>query len=437
MAASAPLSDGATQAKVIVVGAGPVGLFAALRLAQAGVKVDVMEKDAELSDMPRAAGYHGGALVALARARVLDKALDMGWVARGMCWRKPVTDDGEGGKKYGDIVARLPFPSGDPNSITSNTPALVLPQSKLSKLLLDEAKATGLVTVNFNMELAAIQDNGDSVKATFTRAGSGAHETYEAAFLVGADGGKSTTRKLLNIPFKGHSWPERLVTIDCVFETPRTVESDVPISFIIHPVHFGVVLPLEPLEPGKRSTYRCAVAVDPRDARSDEELTSKESVNVLLNKMLPGPRPVNAEVLRAAPYRTHQLCASTFRRGRCVLAGDAAHLNNPFGAMGLTSGLLDAEALADSLDLIINWRKPLTLLDVYSCERQRVFQTFASPVSTMNKLRCAIDPEHADEDWLIRSLNSNPPSSLEEYGRQFYDTWRTDMRSLVGGVPSS
>ncbi|KAK4031583.1 putative fad binding domain protein [Parachaetomium inaequale] len=436
MATSASSSDGATRGKVIVVGAGPVGLFVALRLAQAGITVDVMEKDATLSDAPRAAGYYGGTLVALARAKVLEKAVDRGFVSTGLCWRKPVADDGEGGKRYGDIIARLPFPYGDPNSVTGKVPSLMLPQSKLAKLFFDEAKATGLVTVHFNMALTAIQDDGNSVKATFTRAESGAQETYQASFLVGADGGKSSTRKLLNIPFKGHSWPERLLAIDCVFETPRTVESGFPTSFIIHPVHFGLVLPLERFEPGKRSAYRCAVAIDPRDSRSDEELTSKESVDDLLDKMLPGPRPINAEVLRVAPYRIHQLCASSFRRGRCVLAGDAAHLNNPFGGMGLSSGLLDAEALTDSLDLIINEGSPLSLLDTYSSERQRVFQIFTSPVSTMNKLRCAADPELANEDWLIRALNTNP-SSLKEYGRHFYDTWRTNMRSLVAGVPPS
>lgn len=98
--------------------------------------------------------------------------------------------------------------------------------------------------------------------------------------------------------------------------------------------------------------------------------------------------------------------------------------------MGLCTGLLDAEALADSLDLIINEGKTLVLLDSYSYERQRVFQTFVSPVTTMNKLRCTAEPELANEDWLLRSLNANP-GSLEGAGRQYFDIWRTDMRSLV------
>ena len=323
-----PSISEAAISKVIVVGAGPVGLFMALRLAQAGISVDIMEKDGAIHNSPRAVGYYGGTLQALSRAKVLWEAADMGFVSTGLCWRGPVVDDGNGGKRYGDIIARLPVPRGDQSSIVGRIPFLTLPQFKLAKIFFDEALATGLVTVHFNMQLAAIHDDGDSVKATFTRVETGTEETHQAAFLIGADGGKSTTRKLLKIPLKGHSWPERLLSIDCILETPLTVDTEFPTNFIIHPIHFGLVLPIEPFKPGKRSTYRCAVAIDPHDSRPDNEITSRESVNSLLDKMLPGPRPLNAEVLEVAPYRIHQLCASTFRRGRCALAGDAAHINN-------------------------------------------------------------------------------------------------------------
>ncbi|AEO68448.1 uncharacterized protein THITE_2117993 [Thermothielavioides terrestris NRRL 8126] len=386
--------------------------------------------------MPRGAGYQGGTLAALDRAGVLKKAVALGHVSRGLCWRKPPVDDGAGGMRYGDIIARVAFPPSNPKDLAGTTSALVLPQSKLAKLFLDEVQATGLVKVHFGMELTAIDDDGDSVKATFRRTGDGTQETHEAAFLVGADGGRSTTRKLLNIQFLGHSWPERIVAIDCVFEVPRTTEREYPVSFIVHPIHFGVVLPLDPYEPGERSLCRCAVGLDPADTRSDEEVASKESLRDLLEKMLPGPRPLDVEIIRAAPHRIHQLCASTFRRGRCILAGDAAHLNNPFGGLGLNSGLLDAEAAADALALILNEGKPLDLLDAYAAERQRVFQIFTNPVSTMNKLRCARDPEHAHEDWVIRLVNADP-AALKVYGKHFYSTWRTDMRALAAKLSSS
>lgn len=99
--------------------------------------------------------------------------------------------------------------------------------------------------------------------------------------------------------------------------------------------------------------------------------------------------------------------------------------------MGLSSGLLDADALADTLDLIINEGKPMDLLDVYSDARRKAFQTFVDPVSTQNKLRCANDPETATEDWFLRSMINPNPEELEEFNKSFFDVWRTDMRKLI------
>lgn len=96
----------------------------------------------------------------------------------------------------------------------------------------------------------------------------------------------------------------------------------------MHPVHWGIVTPLKPIEYGKQTLYRCVFALDPDDDTSVDKMSSPAYVLSLLDKVLPGPRPVNADVIKSALYRVHQLCASTIRRGRCLLAGDAAHLNN-------------------------------------------------------------------------------------------------------------
>ena len=151
--------------------------------------------------------------------------------------------------------------------------------------------------------------------------------TFRASFLVGTDGGKSKTRKLLGIPFIGHSWPERLLANDILLNNDGH-EHDFPASFTVDPVHFGVIVPLKPPQAGEKTLYRCAIAIDPADRRPDDELVTESSTNSLLDKMLPGSRPLDIEVVRASVYRIHQLCAATFRRDRCILAGDAAHLNN-------------------------------------------------------------------------------------------------------------
>lgn len=410
--------------RVLIAGAGPVGLLTALRLGQAGIKVDVIEKEEHLSERPRATGYYAAALLALKKARVLESVMDAGIPTYGLCWRKPLVDDGSSGKKMGDLIAKLTFPEVD--DLGSG---VIYPQSELGKLLFREAVATGFVTFHFGRGLCGIREEGDSVLAT-ARTRDGKEEYFQGAFLVGADGGKSATRRLLGIPFKGYTWPERIVATDVLMEN-KDIDLRVHTSLIVDSINYGVVSPLEKPQAGKKTMYRCSVAVDPLDTRSDDELAAEASIMSLLEKMIPGPRPLDIEVKKVSPYKIHQLCASTFRRGRFVLTGDAAHLNNPIGAMGLCTGIIDADAVSDTLELIINDGKDLSLLDIYSNERRRVFQTFVDPVSAQNKLRCANDPETAAEDWFIRAAMHSSEAEMARLGSAFFDAWGTDMRTLV------
>lgn len=98
------------------------------------------------------------------------------------------------------------------------------------------------------------------------------------------------------------------------------------------------------------------------------------------------------------------------------------------GAMGLTTGILDSEALADTLELIIHEGKTLGTLNTYSDERRMVFQTFVDPMSTQNKLLCASDVETAQEDWYIRLMAKATPEKMKEGTKPFFGVWRTNMR---------
>ncbi|KAJ6091447.1 hypothetical protein N7467_003416 [Penicillium canescens] len=414
-------SDDVTH-KVIIVGAGPVGLLTALRLAQTGIRVDIIEKETALNEAPRACSYYAAALHALQRAGVLDDVKKAGFTTAGLCWRKPLTDCDDGKKMLGDVLARLPV-------IGSNdwdTGVVNLQQAKLTKLLYQKTQETNLVTVHFGSELIAIEQDSTSVTARVTNL-HGDHKTFNGSFLVGADGARSATRKLLGIKFKGHTWPERLVAID-VLVKDMEFDEELPSSLVVDPVHFALISPLEEPQKGKETLWRCSVAIGPQDSRTDQELISETSLRYLLTRVLPGPRPLAYAVIRASPFRVHQLCASTFNRGRCALAGDAAHLNNPMGAMGLTTGILDSEAIADTLELIIHEGKPLGTLNTYSDERRMVFQTFVDPVSTQNKLRCASDVETAQEDWYIRQMAKATPEMTKKGTKPFFGVWRTNMR---------
>ncbi|PKX91318.1 FAD/NAD(P)-binding domain-containing protein [Aspergillus novofumigatus IBT 16806] len=373
--------------KVVVIGAGPVGLLTALLLAQAGIGVDVLEKGTTLDESPRAAGYFGGALLALKRAKLLEKVTAQGFTCRGIVWRKPLADDGRESKRMGDVIAHLSFPQ-DTSKLPGMDAIVSLRQSELVKLIFADAMETGLVRVHFDTELVNIHDHGDSVTAIAKRPG-GDEQSFNASFLVGADGGRSATRKILGIPLKGHTWPEKLIAIDLLTRTEGLYDINFPTTMVIDPIHFCVMTPLEKPQEGKMTLYRCAVALDAKDDRPDEVLISEKNLLSLLSRVLPGERPLQVKVVRASPYKIHQRCASTFHRGRCLLAGDAAHLNNPVGALGLTTGILDSEAAADALEMIINEGKPLKVLQIYA-DVLRILK-YPNPVfSLLQEVRSAV-----------------------------------------------
>ena len=107
-------------------------------------------------------------------------------------------------------------------------------------------------------------------------------------------------------------------------------------------------------------------------------------------------------------------------------------MQQPIGAMGLNTGILDADALADALIMILKESKPESLLDLYSDERRKVFQRFVDPTSTYNKLRLQMDAEAANrDDWFYRLMQDPSPELMKEMNKPFFEVWRTDIRKLA------
>ncbi|KAL5583879.1 hypothetical protein FOVSG1_015230 [Fusarium oxysporum f. sp. vasinfectum] len=418
-----------TSQNILIVGAGPVGLFLGYRLGKAGIDVTIIEKEDGIIQQPRASAYYGGAALALKDAGLLHLAAQRGYVATSFGWRSQVKDDEKGGKTWGDLLAELPFRIA--NLENPEEGMTLLPQPKFGELVMEQAVATGHVKVQFGAELVAIDNSQDEmVTATVKDVHSGAEIKMVGAFLVGTDGGKSTTRKLLSIPMQGQTWPERIIATD-VMVPPNPVFSTVDAHFFMHPLHFGVIVPLEKRIEGQPSLWRFTLAVDTADTRPDDEVLESENLRSLFEVAMPGPRPLKYEVKRRAMYRIHQRLAATMFRGRCALAGDAAHLNNPFGAMGLTTGILDSDALADALLMVLNKEQPISLLERYSDERRKVFQNFVDPTTTHNKLRIQRDPSTAYEDWLMKKMRNPSQKTMTDFMVPYLTVWRTDMKAVA------
>ncbi|KAH7344393.1 FAD binding domain protein [Pyrenochaeta sp. MPI-SDFR-AT-0127] len=402
--------------KVLIAGAGPVGLFVALQLARANIRSEIFEKSNELQTGPRAAGHYGPDLEVMKRAGMYEIFAKAAHFQDGLVFRAPPVDDGKGGKTFGRDIA------------TIREPQLTLPQSTMVPLLATEIAKTGLVKIHFGKEVIGIKQDENLVILSTKDSKTGEVEQIKGEYLVGTDGGRSVVRSLLGIGFPGHTWKERIIATNVTLKNEALAPTGS--HLVVHPVKWGVVIPLEEARLGEKSLWRYAIAVDSKDTRPDEELMTDENIIASYDYLMAGSRPIQCKIEARAVYHIHQRLASTLRRGRVLLAGDAAHLCNPLGAMGLTSGILDSEALSDALIMVINEGCSDQVLTLYSDLRRQVFGLFVDPMSTQNKYRIQNNADDLErDDGFVRLLNRPGTQAMDMMRKLYEEQWRTDIRS--------
>ena len=343
---------------VVIVGGGPVGFITALGLAQAGVRVMVVEAEPQISDSPRAAVYFWSVLEGFARLGILAEA-----EAAGVCkqdYTYLVRPTGERIEYSMEVLAAVaPHPYN-----------LHLSQDRLAQIALGRLQPLTNATVRFGTRLEQLRQDGEGV--TLSVATAGVTEELRARWVIGADGAGSTVRRLLGLPFEGTTWPERFVATNvyCDFERHGYARA----TFVIDE-RFGAVIAILSREGLWRCTYM-------EDAALPEETFLERLPQVYRTLM---PRKGSYQLVRASPYRMHQRSAPTYRVGRVILAGDAAHVTNPTGGLGLTCGLLDSYALYPALAAVILDGAGDEVLDRYSATRRDIFINRASPQAVANK----------------------------------------------------
>lgn len=435
-AAKTQAENRSREVPVIIVGAGPVGLLLALLLGRKNIRSIIIEKGESVDVSPRGVLHYPPVLEVFKIAGIYDTVVEQGFLMSGNSWRKPLADDGNGNKVLGETIAKLQTCEMNPDGTYPEGQFCVdFVQSKLVALLLEELNLTNLAQVLFDTSLVGIDQDASGVSAIVESAGKS--EVLRAQYLAGCDGGKSTVRKLLGIQFSGFSWPERLIATDVRRVVPSIDPN--PAYFVVDPLHWGVVVPLEKIVPGEPGLWRYAMAVaDP--SISDAAAEDGDFVEQLLLKYIDGPRPSKHTIVRKRVYRIHQLLASTMNRGRVVLAGDAAHLNNPIAGLGLCTGLLDSDVLAQAFDAILNqqYHDPQELLAEYSAVRRYVFQTFVNPQSAANKLRLhESEADRAvDEDWYFRALRRADPLEMMKIHGPLFMNWRSSLQQLMKTQPA-
>jgi 2-polyprenyl-6-methoxyphenol hydroxylase-like FAD-dependent oxidoreductase len=364
---------------VIIAGAGPVGLLAALKLARAGVSVTVVEALPAIPDAPRALGHQWPVPQLLDGVGVLEDALAMGVIKRANQFRRPDT-------RAVDVMSLAIF-----DTDAERRYDLHLGQHELAEIFLRHFNELPGTAVRWNSRVVGLSQDGTGVSLS-VETGKGVEELH-GDWLIGADGSHSAVRRSLELRFDGHTWPDRFVATNVYFDFGA--HGFGPATFLRDPVNWAIVIKFT-----KDDMWRVAYGEDA--TLTEDEVRSR--VHERFRSILPGGDPY--EVKAIASYRVHERCAETFRVGRVLLAGDAAHICNPAGGLGLMGGLLDANALGWALISHLSGESGEEILDHYAHERRTIFREVTSPIASRNKQSLSeSDPEkmRAVDEGLRRS----------------------------------
>ena len=199
-------------------------------------------------------------------------------------------------------------------------------------------------------------------------------------YVVGCDGGRSTVRKCLGIDFEGYTWPERFLVLTTRFDFQAALGC-CPRSYISDPEEWTNLFKVM----GDDLKGRWRAVFPARESETDDEAFSEGSVRRRLRKLCE-EHPMELIAHRNI-YRVHQRVARSFRKGRVFLAGDAAHVNNPVGGLGLNCGIHDAMELAETLDRVASGQAGEELLDRYERRRRPINIEFVQQQTVANKKR--------------------------------------------------
>ncbi|MDH2328656.1 NAD(P)/FAD-dependent oxidoreductase [Cereibacter sp. SYSU M97828] len=370
--------------RVIIVGAGPVGLVAALCLAEADIPVTVIEAHDEVPKDLRASTFHPPTLDMLDRFGISDEL-----VARGLiCPTWQFRDRNEG------VVAE--FDLGHLKGETRHPYRLQCEQWKLAESLRDRFAKTNKVDIHYHTRVTVVEQDDDGVTVHATH--EGGPLTFRGRYLIGCDGAHSATRKSLGIEFEGLTIPEIFLSMSTEHDFNRSIDDLAPIAYITDPSEWAVLLRTPTL-------WRVLLPTDPN--LTDAEIKDPAAMEARLQKLCPKDGAYG--IVHATAYRVHQRVAKEYVKGRAFLAGDAAHLNNPLGGMGMNGGIHDAVNLTEKLVRI--WHgADLSEMGRYERQRRKVCIDTVQQQSIRNrKIMQENDPaaraSHHDE---LRAIAADP-----------------------------
>lgn len=332
---------------VVIVGAGPVGLVSACLLVDEGVPVTIIETCPDMPRDLRASTFHPPTLDMLERFNVTQSMIDQGLICP--TWQFRDRTDG--------VVAT--FELERLKGETNHPYRLQCEQWRLGELLLARLQANALANIRFGLKAMEVRQTANEVQVDVADE-AGRVETITGTFCIGADGIGSVVRKAVGADFDGITIPELYLTLSTTYDFREAMPDIANIAYLSDPNEWFVLI----------RTAKLWRALFPVNADlSDAQVTSPERAEKLLQGA--AKRSVPYEVEHRTAYRVHERVATRYVNGRVAIAGDAAHVNNPLGGMGLNGGIHDAYNLASTLVEIFKGA-PLDTLGRYERQRRKV-----------------------------------------------------------------
>lgn len=356
------------SADLLIAGAGPAGCTVALFFAQRGYRVVLFEAEPELPIDLRASTFHPPSLDMLDALGVTERILPLGLVSPTYQYRD---------RRTGAIAEfDLALLDGE----TRHPYRLQCEQYKMTQVACDMLKAYTNARVLFSHRVTGIEQ--DARGATVLVDTPDGPARYTGRYVIGADGASSAVRRSIDVQFEGFTYPERFLVVSTPFDFAAVFPRLANVNYVSDPEEWCVIL---------KTLTLWRVLFPTRPESSEELLLSDDYIQQRLHHLhdKQGDYVVGHRTL----YRVHQRVASSYRQGRVLLVGDAAHINNPLGGMGMNGGLHDAFNLCEKLLSILEGRGADELLDVYDRQRRTVAQAFVQEHTIRNKeLMEATDP---------------------------------------------
>ena len=340
----------AKDRRILIVGGGPVGLFAAIRLVGFGIPITLIDKSTNVSSDIRASTIHPPSLEMMAPYGITNEILKTGIKVREWQIRNHTTGD------------KVVFDLGKISDETDFPYRVQFEQSKICMIMDRKLKENPLADIRYGTEfISLIQDDNGIVIDVETAHGP---DKIYGQFLIAADGGNSAIREHLGLPFEGSTYPEKTVLVTTPFPFDQHIDGLSSVSYCWDQNGNFSLLQLP-------NQWRASLYF-PENMSTDSALADKH-----IQKQLHDISPIDGlfEIYDKRVYRVHQRIVSRYDHGRIALAGDAAHINSPSGGMGMNGGLHDAQNLTENLNEI--WRSKdhksySDLLALYSRQRRPI-----------------------------------------------------------------